>query len=84
MDSSIALTWHLHSVFNIVALVGGILFIVWATKLKPAQLKKLVSWLLVIGIGGVLLTSKGYWDGKMKYHNFKGKMIDKTTTDVVK
>lgn len=55
--SSIALGWCVHAGFVIVSFVGGILFISWAMKLKPDQLKKWVMWLLVVGILGSLLTS---------------------------
>lgn len=55
--SPIALGWCLHAGFVITSFVGGILFICWAMKLKPDQLKKWVMWLLIVGILGSLLTA---------------------------
>ena len=58
------LGWHLHALFAVMLFIGTILFIFWALKLKPAELKKWVFWLLIISIIGLLLTSvfsfKGY------------------------
>lgn len=55
--SGVAFVWHLHLVFVFTAFVGGILFLSWAMKLKPDQLKKWVQWLLIIGVLGTLLTA---------------------------
>ena len=56
---------HVHMLFVGVTLVGGVLFLAWALKMKPAEMKKWVIWLLVIGILGALITSSfsgaGLW-----------------------
>ncbi|MGE3278234.1 MAG: hypothetical protein AB7J40_00210 [Candidatus Altimarinota bacterium] len=48
---------HLHLIFVGITLVGGILFLSWALKMKVDELKRWTLWLLVVGILGVLLTS---------------------------
>lgn len=48
---------HLHLIFVGVTLVGGVLFLSWAIKMKTNELKQWTLWLLVVGILGVLLTS---------------------------
>lgn len=53
----LAFGWHLHHVFVAITLVGAILFVLWASRLKPTELKKLVTWSLIIGVVGMLLTS---------------------------
>src|SRR5262249_5138994 len=79
MDTrSLAVLWHVHAVFAVIAVVGVILFLVWATKLKPDQLKKWVIWLLALGLLGSLITSPyalwgshmmmGERDGGMEEH----------------
>ena len=55
--SPLALGWCLHAGFVLVSFVGGILFISWAMKLKPDQLKKWVMWLLIVGVLGSLITA---------------------------
>lgn len=77
-SSPLAIGWCLHAGFVIASLVGVVLFIIWAMKLKQDQLKQWIIWLLVIGTIGGLLTAPfsfmgwrgmmGNWDGK----EFKG------------
>jgi len=54
----LAVGWCLHAGFVIASIVGVILFIVWAMKLKPDQLKKWVMWLLIVGTIGGLVTAQ--------------------------
>lgn len=69
-----AIGWHLHVFFMATALVGAILCIIYATKLKPKELWPHVKWTLIVGIIGALLT--GVYGIKMM-HMFKGKMHGK-------
>lgn len=47
----------LHILFVGITLVGGVLFLAWALKLKADELKKWVVRLLVLGVLGSLITS---------------------------
>ena len=58
--------WHFFALFKTLFIVGIILFVVWASKLRQDELKKLVVWLIVGGVVGALLTSAVYPDYKMK------------------
>jgi len=50
--------WALHCLFALALFLGLVLFVVWAAKtLKGKDLKKLVIWLLAIGLIGMILTS---------------------------
>lgn len=67
-SSWLAVGWCLHAGFVIATLVGVALFLVWAVKLKPDQLKQWVLWLLIIGsIGGILTAQYSFmgWRGMM-------------------
>lgn len=70
----LAFGWHLHVIFGFTALVGAVLFIIWASKLKAEKLKTWVLWALVIGILGTLLT--GSW-GMMGWQNMMGDWNDR-------
>lgn len=64
----------LHMVFTATALVGGILFLVWAMRLKQNDLKEVVKWVLAVGIIGAILTGafamKGGMGWKMKHGGY--------------
>lgn len=49
--------WHLHFIFGILAIVGAILFVIWASReLKKNQLYNLAIILVIIGLVGLFLT----------------------------
>jgi hypothetical protein len=49
---------HTHFVFGTVAIIGGILFTVWALKnVQGAALKSLAIWVAAIGVVGTLITA---------------------------
>jgi len=64
----------LHVVFVATALVGGILFLVWAMRLKQNDLKEVVKWVLAVGIIGAVLTGafamKGGMGWKMNHRAY--------------
>lgn len=57
--------WYIHSAFDISAFVGVILFIAWALKLKADKQKQWMTWLLIVGILGGLLTTQFSMSGMM-------------------
>jgi len=62
---------HLHFIFVLMALSGFILLIFWGVKhLKSKQLQWLVTWLLTIGLVGLLVTAP--FAPKMKWHSMGG------------
>jgi len=75
--SSFGLGTHLHMVFSFVALAGVVLFVIWAAKQKPADLKKWLVWSLAIGVVGMLVTSSYSWRGSKGHWGAKYGMTDK-------
>jgi cytochrome bd-type quinol oxidase subunit 1 len=57
MGSLSMLPMCLHMLFCMVVLVGVVLFVVWAYRLKQEQLCTWVKWLLVVGVVGCLVTA---------------------------
>lgn len=56
--SWLALGWHIHMTFVVVALIGGILLAIWAVKnLQKNKLRNFAVWLVIIGIVGYMLTA---------------------------
>jgi len=64
--SSIDFAWLFFWLFKTLFIVGVVLFVIWASKLKQDELQKWVVWLLVVGIVGALITSAVYPDYKDK------------------
>jgi len=61
----------LHCLSGLLLAVGVVLFIIWAAKnLKPAQLKNLSMWLVIIGVVGVVVSA-----GCNKRFGYKGKAM---------
>lgn len=73
---SLAVSYGLYKLFAALLFVGVVLFVLWANKLKPDELKKWVAWLLVIGLVGMVVLVA--LDGKGDYRRFgdKGKFRD--------
>ncbi len=55
--------WQLHALFATALFLGIVLFVIWAARLKSKVLIKWVTWLLVVGILGTLLTCGFGWKG---------------------
>jgi hypothetical protein len=76
---------------GVVLMLGLVLFVVWAARdLKKKQLKKLVTWLLVVGIvgtvGGHLLFGADYkdgWHGKWKHRGGEVAVSEEVVEEVV-
>jgi|CXWL01.1.fsa_nt_gi hypothetical protein len=62
MMSTISSPWMaiglgLHCIFGAIALIGAILFVMWAMKMKADELKQWVKWLLIVGVVGLLISA---------------------------
>ena len=69
-----ALLLPLHMVFMAMALVGGILFLIWAMRLKQNDLKEVVKWVLALGIIGAVLTGAFAMKGGLGWSMHRGYM----------
>lgn len=83
--SWLSVAWCLHGLFCLALFIGVILFVVWASKhLNKKGLKKLVIWLLAIGLVGLLITApfanRHFKDTMGKWGKFK--MMDEVTEEV--